>query len=58
MLCVTSPNGAARLLEVAGDARALAGPTIAAIGPGTARELAQGGIVADVVPERSVAEAL
>lgn len=58
LLCVTSPNGAARLLEVAGDARALAGPTIAAIGPGTARELAQGGIVADVVPERSVAEAL
>ena len=58
LLCVTSPNGAARLLEVAGDARALAGPTIAAIGPGTARALAEGGIVADIVPERSVAEAL
>ena len=58
LVCVTSPNGAARLLEVAGDARALAGPTIAAIGPGTARALAEGGIVADVVPERSVAEAL
>ena len=58
LICVTSPNGAARLLEVAGDARALAGPTIAAIGPGTARALAEGGIVADVVPERSVAEAL
>ena len=58
LLCVPSPNGAARLLEVAGDARALAGPTIAAIGPGTARALAEGGIVADIVPERSVAEAL
>ena len=43
---------------MAGDARALAGPTIAAIGPGTARALAEGGIVADIVPERSVAEAL
>ena len=58
LICVTSPNGAARLLEVAGDARALAGPMIAAIGPGTARALAEHGIVADVVPERSVAEAL
>ena len=58
LVCVTSPNGAARLLEIAGDARALAGPTIAAIGPGTARALAEGGIVADVVPARSVAEAL
>jgi len=58
LICVTSPNGAARLLEVAGDARALAGPTIAAIGPGTARALAEGGIACDVVPERSVAEAL
>ena len=40
------------------DARALAGATIAAIGPGTARALAAGGIAADVVPERFVAEAL
>jgi uroporphyrinogen III methyltransferase/synthase len=32
--------------------------TIAAIGPGTARALAEHGIVADVVPERFVAEAL
>jgi uroporphyrinogen III methyltransferase / synthase len=40
------------------DARALAGATVAAIGPGTARALAEHGIVADVVPERFVAEAL
>ena len=41
-----------------GDARTLAGATVAAIGPGTARALAKHGIVADVVPERFVAEAL
>jgi uroporphyrinogen III methyltransferase/synthase len=40
------------------DARALAGATVAAIGPGTAAELARHGIRADVVPQRSVAEAL
>ena len=41
LLCVTSPNGAARLLEEVRDARALAGPVIAAIGPGTARRAAR-----------------
>jgi uroporphyrinogen III methyltransferase / synthase len=41
----------------AGDA-AKAGTIIAAIGPGTARALAERGVVADVVPERFVAEAL
>ena len=41
-----------------GDARALAGATVAAIGPGTAVALRERGIVADVVPERFVAEAL
>src|SRR5207249_3449961 len=40
------------------DARELAGATVAAIGPGTAAELRRHGIEADVVPERSVAEAL
>ncbi|MDQ3678441.1 MAG: uroporphyrinogen-III C-methyltransferase, partial [Actinomycetota bacterium] len=35
LLCVTSPNGARRLLELCRDARDLAGPAIAAIGPGT-----------------------
>ncbi|HWV88201.1 MAG TPA: uroporphyrinogen-III C-methyltransferase [Capillimicrobium sp.] len=58
LLCVTSPNGAARLLEEVPDARALAGPAIAAIGPGTAAALREGGIVADVVPERAIAESL
>ncbi len=58
LLCVTSPNGARRLLEVAGDARALAGPVIAAIGPGTADALRAGGIVADIVPPRAIAESL
>ncbi len=40
------------------DARALAGATVAAIGPGTARALARHGIAADIVPQRFVAEAL
>jgi uroporphyrinogen III methyltransferase / synthase len=62
LICLTSPNGARLLLQVlaeAGrDARALANATIAAIGPGTAAALAERGIIADVVPERSIAEAL
>jgi len=62
LICLTSPNGAHLLFEAltaAGkDARALGGATVAAIGPGTARALAEHGIAADVVPERFVAEAL
>ena len=58
LLCVTSPNGAEQLLSRVRDARALAGPTIAAIGPGTARALRAHGVEADVVPERSIAESL
>jgi uroporphyrinogen III methyltransferase/synthase len=62
LVCVTSPNGATELwsrLRAAGlDARALAGRRVAAIGPGTARALEERGIVADVVPERAVAEGL
>jgi uroporphyrinogen III methyltransferase / synthase len=62
LICVTSPNGVAALflnLATGGrDARALAGARVAAIGPGTAKALAERGIVADVVPERFVAEAL
>jgi uroporphyrinogen III methyltransferase / synthase len=46
------------LAELGKDARALGGVTVAAIGPATAAELQQRGIHADVVPERSVAEAL
>jgi uroporphyrinogen III methyltransferase/synthase len=58
LLCLTSPTGAARLLDLVGDARALAGPRIAAIGPGTAAALRAGGIEPDVVPARSNAEGL
>jgi uroporphyrinogen III methyltransferase / synthase len=62
LVCLTSPNGVEMLFEAIGeagrDARALAGATVAAIGPGTARALAAHGIAADIVPERFVAEAL
>jgi uroporphyrinogen III methyltransferase / synthase len=62
LVCLTSPNGVRLLFEaLAGagrDARALPDATVAAIGPGTARALREQGIVADVVPERFVAEAL
>jgi siroheme synthase/uroporphyrinogen-III synthase len=62
LLCLTSPAGVAALFERlrAGgeDARALAGTRVAAIGPGTAAALAERGIVADIVPERAVAEGL
>jgi uroporphyrinogen III methyltransferase/synthase len=62
LLCLTSPNGAellfARLTAVGLDARALAGVRVAAIGPGTAGTLAEHGVIADVVPERFVAEGL
>ena len=59
---MTSPNGARLLFEAmedAGrDARALSQAQVAAIGPGTARALRERGVIADVVPERSIAEAL
>ena len=62
LIVLTSPNGVRLLFDAmraAGrDARALAGATVAAIGPGTARALARGGIAADIVPERFVAESL
>jgi uroporphyrinogen III methyltransferase/synthase len=62
LICLTSPNAVKALFErlAAGgrDARALAGARIAAIGPGTARALAEHGIAADIMPERSVAEGL
>jgi len=62
LICLTSPNGARLFLEalnVAGlDARALGEATVAAIGPGTARALARGGILADIVAENFLAESL
>jgi uroporphyrinogen III methyltransferase/synthase len=58
LVCVTSPNGVEELFARLPDARALAGCTVAAIGPGTARALKEGGIVVDVVPVRAVAEGL
>jgi uroporphyrinogen III methyltransferase/synthase len=58
LVAVTSPNGAERLLALLRDARELAGITVAAIGPGTARALRERGVEPDVVPERAVAEGL
>jgi uroporphyrinogen III methyltransferase/synthase len=62
LVCLTSPNGVRLLFDaLAGqgrDARALANATVAAIGPGTAAALRAHGVIPDVVPERSVAEAL
>jgi uroporphyrinogen III methyltransferase/synthase len=62
LVCVTSPNGVrllfSRLAAAGLDARALARARVAAIGPGTAAELGRHGVLADVVPERFVAEGL
>jgi len=62
LVILTSPNGATLLMAALNatgrDARALAGATVAAIGPGTARELERHGIHPDVVPPRSIAESL
>jgi uroporphyrinogen III methyltransferase/synthase len=62
LVCLTSPNGVRllfeRLLDAGLDARALAGARVAAIGPGTAAALRERGVIADVVPDRFVAEAL
>ena len=58
LLCVTSPTGADQLFAHLRDARELAGVTVAAIGPGTARALRAHGVEADIVPERAVAEGL
>jgi uroporphyrinogen III methyltransferase/synthase len=56
-LVLTSPNGVERLFEHVPDSRAVRA-RVAAIGPGTAAALAERRIVADLVPERSVAESL
>ncbi len=62
LVCLTSPNGVrelfARLHAAGRDARAFHGARVAAIGPGTAAALREHGLIADVVPERFVAEGL
>jgi uroporphyrinogen III methyltransferase / synthase len=59
LICFTSPNGVPLFFDgLTGDARTLAGATIAVIGPGTAAALLEHGIRPDVVPEAFVAEAL
>jgi uroporphyrinogen III methyltransferase/synthase len=62
LVCLTSPNGVQLLFEaMAGqgrDARALANASVAAIGAGTEAALAENGVIADIVPERFVAEEL
>jgi len=62
LVCLTSPNGVrllfSRLYDAGLDARALASARVAAIGPGTAAALSSFGVIADVVPERFVAEGL
>ena len=65
LVCLTSPNAVSALFDrlddgvhPPGDARSLAAAKVAAIGPGTARALAEHGVVADVLPKRFVAESL
>ena len=61
-LVLTSPNGVdaffKRLREKGMDARALAPLKIAAIGPATAEKLEANGLMADLLPEKFVAEGL
>jgi uroporphyrinogen III methyltransferase/synthase len=62
LVCLTSPNGVRllfdRLAAEGRDARAFGATRIAAIGPGTAAALRDHGLIADVVPERFIAEGL
>ena len=62
ILCLTSTNAVALFFDAlvanGKDVRSLAGITIAAIGPSTAREIERFRVRVDVVPERSVAESL
>ncbi len=54
----TSPTGVNRFFKHLRDARSLGEAQVAAIGPGTAAALADHNVVADLVPEQYVAEAL
>jgi uroporphyrinogen III methyltransferase/synthase len=62
LVCLTSANAVEllfeRLAESGRDARALAGARVAAIGSGTAAALRAHGLIADLAPERFVAESL
>jgi len=57
-LVFTSPNGVDRFFAEVPDSRTLGGVRVAAIGPGTAAMLVRYRIVADLVPDRFVAESL
>ncbi len=57
-MVLTSANGVNRFCDVLRDGRDLAGVKLAAIGPGTAEALSSRNLVADLVPERFVAESL
>jgi uroporphyrinogen III methyltransferase/synthase len=57
-LVFTSANGVRATLDRLADLRALGGLRIACLGPGTARTLASYRLVADLVPDRFVGEAL
>ena len=57
-LVLTSVNGVERTFDHLPDARVLAGVRVAAVGTATAEALAARRIVADLVPERFVAEGL
>lgn len=54
----TSENAVDRLLHAVGEARDLGAARVAAIGEGTADALLRHGVVADLVPQQYVAEAL
>ena len=59
VLCLTSPAAVPLLVErLGGDVRGLAGVQVAAIGAGTAAALRASGIVADIVPDVALGEAL
>ena len=62
LVCLTSPNGVRllfeRLYRAGRDARAFGAARVAAIGPGTAAALREYGLIADIVPERFIAEGL
>ncbi|MGI9119529.1 MAG: uroporphyrinogen-III C-methyltransferase [Acidimicrobiales bacterium] len=57
-LVFTSANAVERFLPLLRDARSLGTARVAAIGPGTAEALAIHRVVADLIPERFVAESL